>query len=407
MEGGKRFLECCCTSIEEALEAEAGGASRIELCADLSCGGVTPERETIEKTISKVKIPVNVLVRPRGGHFVYSEEEISRMAEDIRVCKSLGANAVVIGVLDEEGNVDTGAMRFLMERAEGMEVTFHRAFDECKDPFKALEDIIALGCNRILTAGHAGNVNDGMDTLKKLHEAADGRITILAGSGVRPANIARLEEYTGIKEFHSSSHGPEGTTSRETVSKMVDKGNEVPLWKIFLVFAKIGAFTIGGGYAMIPIIRDELVKREWLTDEELPDILALAQSAPGILAVNMSIFAGHKMRGTKGSIAATLGTILPSFAIILLIAMVFSGYKDNPVIERIFKGIRPVVVSLIIVPMVNMARKGNKTWWAWLISVLTLVAVAFLGFSPIWILLVLIVLAVISTMYKERRSSHG
>lgn len=181
----------------------------------------------------------------------------------------------------------------------------------------------------------------------------------------------------------------------------------IPLWKIFLVFAKIGAFTIGGGYAMIPIIRDELVKRGWLTDEELPDIIALAQSAPGVLAVNMSIFAGYKMRGTKGSIVATLGSVLPSFLIILLIAMVFAGYKDNPVVERIFKGIRPVVVSLIIVPMVNMARKGNKTWWAWLISAITLIAVAFLGFSPIWILLVLIVLAFSYTMLKERRAGNG
>lgn len=181
----------------------------------------------------------------------------------------------------------------------------------------------------------------------------------------------------------------------------------IPLWKIFLVFAKIGAFTIGGGYAMIPIIRDELVKRGWLTDEELPDIIALAQSAPGVLAVNMSIFAGYRMRGTKGSIVATLGSVLPSFMIILLIAMVFAGYKDNPVVERLFKGIRPVVVSLILVPMINMARKGNKTWWAWLISAVTLVAVAFLGFSPIWILLVLIVLAVAYTVLKERRVGNG
>lgn len=181
----------------------------------------------------------------------------------------------------------------------------------------------------------------------------------------------------------------------------------VSLWRIFCVFAKIGAFTIGGGYAMIPIIRDELVKRGWMTDEEIPDIIALAQSAPGVLAVNMSIFAGYKMRGTKGSIAATLGSILPSFLTILLIAMLFAGYKDNPVVVRIFKGIRPVVVSLIIVPMINMARKGNKTWWAWLISAVTLVAVAFLGFSPIWILLVLIVLAVLFTMFKERRAGNG
>ena len=178
------------------------------------------------------------------------------------------------------------------------------------------------------------------------------------------------------------------------------------LWNIFITFAKIGSFTIGGGYAMIPLIRDELVKRGWLSDEELPDIIALAQSAPGVLAVNMSIFAGYKMRGIKGSVAATLGSVLPSFLIILLIAMLFTGYQDNPVVVRIFKCIRPVVVSLIAVPMINMARKGNKTWWAWLISFVVLFLVAFMNFSPIYILLVLIVLALSFTLIKERRSRN-
>ena len=167
----------------------------------------------------------------------------------------------------------------------------------------------------------------------------------------------------------------------------------VSLWQIFLVFAKIGSFTIGGGYAMIPLIRDELVRRGWISEEELPDIIALAQSAPGVLAVNMSIFAGYKMRGFKGSVAATLGSSLPSFLIILLIAMLFTGYQDNPIVVRIFKGIRPVVVSLILVPMINMARKGNKTWWAWVIR----------NFSPIYILLTIIVVAFCVTMIKERR----
>ncbi len=158
---------------------------------------------------------------------------------------------------------------------------------------------------------------------------------------------------------------------------------------------------------MIPLIRDELVKKGWISEEEIPDIVALAQSAPGVLAVNMSIFAGYKMRGVKGSIAATLGSILPSFLIILLIAMLFTGYKDNPVVVRIFKGIRPVVVSLIVVPMINMARKGNKTWWAWLISGVTLFLVAFMNFSPIYILLVLLTLALCFTLIKERRSGNG
>ena len=224
MESGKRFLECCCTSVSEAVEAEAGGASRIELCTDLSCGGVTPERRTIEETLRKVSIPVNVLVRPRGGDFVYSEPEIQSIADGIAMCKALGVNAVVIGALDPEGNVDSRVMGFLMEKAEGLQVTFHRAFDECRDPFKALEDIISLGCHRLLTAGHAANVNEGLKTLRKLKEAAGDRITILAGSGVRPANIAHLEEYTGIKEFHSSSHGPDGLTSRDMVARMVRRG---------------------------------------------------------------------------------------------------------------------------------------------------------------------------------------
>ena len=158
---------------------------------------------------------------------------------------------------------------------------------------------------------------------------------------------------------------------------------------------------------MIPLIREELVKRGWISEEELPDIIALAQSAPGVLAVNMSIFAGYKMRGFKGSVAATLGSSLPSFLIILLIAMLFTGYQDNPVVVRIFIGIRPVVVSLILVPMINMARKGNKTWWAWAISAATLFMVAFMNFSPIYILLTLIVIAICVTLIKERRQGNG
>lgn len=188
------------------------------------------------------------------------------------------------------------------------------------------------------------------------------------------------------------------------VSIRVKNMKKASLFSIFSVFAKIGAFTIGGGYAMIPIIQNEIIKRGWLSEEELPDIIALAQSAPGLLAVNMSIFAGYRIRGIKGSIAATIGSVLPSFLIILLIAMLFSNYQDNPIVIRIFKGIRPVVVSLIAVPMINMAKKSNKTWWAWAISLITLCLVSFLNISPIYILLVVIVIATAIAMYKERRA---
>ena len=181
-----------------------------------------------------------------------------------------------------------------------------------------------------------------------------------------------------------------------------DMDKRVSLWQIFAVFAKIGAFTIGGGYAMIPIIQDEMSRRGWISDEELPDIVALSQSAPGVLAVNISIFAGYRLRGVKGSIAATLGSVLPSFCIILAIAMLFTTFKDNPWVVRAFKGIRPVVISLIAVPMVNMARKCCKTWWAWLLAVAALVLVAFLNVSPIYILLCVLVVSFSLTYYKEK-----
>ena len=178
---------------------------------------------------------------------------------------------------------------------------------------------------------------------------------------------------------------------------------KVSLWQIFAVFAKIGAFTIGGGYAMIPLIQAEMSRRGWIPEEDLPDIVALSQSAPGVMAVNISIFAGHRLRGVKGSVAATLGSILPSFLIILAIAMFFTAFKDNPWVERAFKGIRPVVVALIAVPMIKMGRSSCKSWWAWLLAIAALVLVAFLEISPIYILLCVLVLGFSVTYYKEGR----
>lgn len=177
---------------------------------------------------------------------------------------------------------------------------------------------------------------------------------------------------------------------------------KVSLWQLFAVFSKIGAFTIGGGYAMIPIIERELGRRGWIPAEELPDIVALSQSAPGIMAVNISIFAGYRLRGVKGSIAATLGTIAPSFLIILAIAMFFSAFRDNQWVERAFKGIRPVVIALIAVPMLNMAKTACTAWWKWLVAVLALVLVGFLNVSPVYILAVVLVLGFSVSYYSER-----
>ena len=181
---------------------------------------------------------------------------------------------------------------------------------------------------------------------------------------------------------------------------------KVSLWQIFTVFAKIGAFTIGGGYAMIPLIQAEMSRRGWISDDELPDIVALSQSAPGVMAVNISIFAGHKLRGFKGSVVATLGSITPSFLIILAVAMFFTAFRDNPWVERAFKGIRPVVVALIAVPTVNMARKCCTTWWKWALAIGSLLLVSFLNVSPIYIILCVLAIGFGVTYYNEGRWKH-
>ena len=155
-------------------------------------------------------------------------------------------------------------------------------------------------------------------------------------------------------------------------------------WQIFTVFAKIGAFTIGGGYAMLSIIQKEIVSRGWLKDEDFTDIVTLAQSAPGLLAVNISIFTGYRLRGTKGSVIATLGCILPPFAIILAIAMAFSGYQDNPTVIKIFKGIRPVVVALMFAPIIGFT-KGMRGYIIAIAAAISLI-IWYMGISPVYIL---------------------
>lgn len=159
--------------------------------------------------------------------------------------------------------------------------------------------------------------------------------------------------------------------------------------KIFLTFSKIGAFTLGGGYAMLPLIEHEVVdKNLWLSKEDFLDVVAVAQSLPGIFAVNISIFIGYKLRKLKGSIVCALATILPSFLIILLIAMFFSQYKDNPVIAKLFKGIRPTIVALIAVPVFSSAKAAKITFKTAIIPILSVVLISFLNVSPVFVILI-------------------
>lgn len=199
------FLESCCTDVEQIRRAQEAGARRIELCEKLAVGGVTPSAELLKAAISVAKVPVNVLVRPRGGDFVFSAAEADTMLRDIELCREAGAAAVVIGALDSRGDVDMPLMRRLCDAASGLSVTFHRAFDVCADPIAAFEDVLALGCDRLLTSGHESDAFKGRFFIAELVERAAGRIIVMPGCGVRRSNIARIAADTGAVEFHASS----------------------------------------------------------------------------------------------------------------------------------------------------------------------------------------------------------
>lgn len=199
-------FELCVTSLSCCRRAETLGADRVELCSSLSEGGITPSAGLIEsarKSLHRTKL--HVLIRPRGGSFVYTAEEEETMIADIGIAKRLGVDGVVIGALRATGEIDSEITRRLADAAEGMSLTFHRAFDVSLDLSKSLEELIDLGFHRVLTSGGSPSVDQGRDMLKKLHLQAQGRIQILAGGGVCEQNIASLAAYTGIEEFHFSA----------------------------------------------------------------------------------------------------------------------------------------------------------------------------------------------------------
>lgn len=204
-----RLLEACCVNAAQAKAALEGGAGRIELCEDIAAGGVTPAERNIAETVA-LGLPVNVLVRPRGGNFVFTAEEEARMLASIDACRRLGAAGVVIGALKEDGSIDMPMMERLVARARGndgkrrLSVTFHRAFDECSDPAEALEQIISLGCDRLLSSGQQPSAGEGQELLAALVRQAGGRIIVMPGAGITPANLDEIEKKTGAVEFHGT-----------------------------------------------------------------------------------------------------------------------------------------------------------------------------------------------------------
>ena len=197
-------IEICCGSIQSAVNAKDGGAQRIELCQALSEGGTTPSFASIKTAVQDLNLNVFVLIRPRSGNFIYNQVEIKTMQEDIIKCKELGVSGIVVGFLTEDGNIDKLLTKHFVELSKPLPVTFHRAFDECIDPFKALEDIIDCGCARILTSGCKTTALEGAPILKQLVTQAAERITILAGSGITHKNAANVIDITGVTEIHGS-----------------------------------------------------------------------------------------------------------------------------------------------------------------------------------------------------------
>ncbi len=197
-------LEVCANSVDSAVAAQEGGAARIELCDNLHEGGTTPSYGNIELARERLTIDLYVLIRPRGGDFLYSENEFEVMKRDIRISKELGTDGIVLGILKHDGNIDKERSKELIDLARPLSVTFHRAFDMTPDPNRALEDIIDVGADRILTSGQANKAIDGMEVLASIVRRAGNRINIMAGSGVNTNNILKIMTYTHAREFHVS-----------------------------------------------------------------------------------------------------------------------------------------------------------------------------------------------------------
>ncbi len=199
-------VEVCSNSVRSAIAAQEGGACRVEFCDNLVEGGTTPSLAQIQTARKLLTINLNIIIRPRGGDFLYDDLEFEIMKSEIRMCGETGCDGVVIGLLNPDGTIDISRTKELVEiaRQYGMSVTFHRAIDRCNDIFKGLENVINTGCDRILTSGGKNSALEGAENIRKLIELAGNRIVIMPGAGITENNIAELVKKTGLKEFHGS-----------------------------------------------------------------------------------------------------------------------------------------------------------------------------------------------------------
>lgn len=206
------IIEICLESVESVIAAEKGGADRVELCSDLFEGGLTPTIGTVKTALKKSNIKINAMIRPRGGDFCYSDEEFEVMKEDIKAFKETGINGIVFGILTPEGDIDVKRSKEIIELARPLAVTFHRAFDMTRDPYKSLEELIELGVDRVLTSGQEATVPEGADLLEELVQIAVDRIIVMPGCGITERNFPKLRDKIKAKEYHI--YLPYETTSK-------------------------------------------------------------------------------------------------------------------------------------------------------------------------------------------------
>jgi copper homeostasis protein len=233
-------LEICTDNIESAIDAQLAGAHRIELCNDLPEGGTTPGYGTIVSARNNLDIVINVIIRPRGGDFLYSDPEYDSMKSDIEQCIKCRVDGIVLGILRSDGSIDIERTAKLVKFAHPMPVTFHRAFDMCSDPFQGLEDVIASGASRLLTSGQKNKALDGADRIGQLIQQAKDRIIIMPGSGIDDSNIEKIARVTGAKEFHLTGR------------KIIDSK---------MIFRKQG-ISMGGDIAGVPEFSRMVADRE-------------------------------------------------------------------------------------------------------------------------------------------------